>query len=83
MVAIMPGRGEIDTAVTRRLDAEFVLPADTIRRCVTEVRMRARHLGIPVTAGLVEAMARERLRTILYSRPPSGGEESDHAPLAT
>ncbi|HUK71937.1 MAG TPA: hypothetical protein VLW50_24755 [Streptosporangiaceae bacterium] len=59
--------------VTTRLTAEFpALPATTVERCVTDTWMCADHLGLAVTAGLVERVARERLLGLVNSVPPSG-----------
>lgn len=60
-------------AVARRLRAEFpALASDEVERYVTETWMCAQHLGFPVTAGLVEPIAREHLLGVVNSVPPSG-----------
>ena len=59
--------------VTNRLTAEFpVLTSATIERCVTDTWICAEHLGLAVTDGLVEMLAREHLLALMYSVPPSG-----------
>lgn len=59
-------------AVAIRLAAEFsALSRATVERCVWETWMCAEHLGLPVTAGLVERIAREHLHGVLKSVPPS------------
>jgi hypothetical protein len=58
--------------VTTRLAAEFsALTRGTVERCVWETWMCAEHLGLPVTGGLVERVAREHLHGVLKSVPPS------------
>ncbi len=58
--------------VTSRLAAEFPALAPTaVERCVTDTWMCAHHLGLAVTAGLVERVARERLLGLVNSVPPS------------
>jgi hypothetical protein len=59
--------------VTRRLAAEFpgLAPA-AIERCVTDTWICAEHLGLAVTARLVERVAREHLLGVLNAVPPSG-----------
>ena len=48
--------------VTNRLTAEFpALAPATIARCVTDTWICAEHLGLAVTDGLVEMLAREHL----------------------
>jgi hypothetical protein len=59
--------------VTSRLTAEFpALAPATVERCVTDTWICADHLGLAVTAGLVERVARERLLGLVNSVPPSG-----------
>ncbi|HKB32215.1 MAG TPA: hypothetical protein VKD26_15440 [Streptosporangiaceae bacterium] len=59
--------------VTTRLTAEFpALAPATIGRCVTDTSICAEHLGIAVTDGLVEMLAREHLLGLMNSVPPSG-----------
>lgn len=61
--------------VTDRLTAEFpALALATIARCVTDTAICAEHLGIVVTGGLVEMLAREHLLGLMNSVPPSGGQ---------
>jgi hypothetical protein len=58
--------------VTAQLAGEFsALSRTTVQRCVRETWMCAEHLGLPVTDGLVEQVAREHLRGVLNSAPPS------------
>jgi hypothetical protein len=64
-----PAVGE---AVTARLAGEFSdLSPATVQRCVQETWICAEHLGLPVTDGLVEKIAREHLRGLMKSVPPS------------
>ena len=59
-------------AVATRLSAEFAaLPAATVHKCVVQTWMCAEHLGLPVTPGLVEGIAREHLQAVVNSVPPS------------
>lgn len=58
--------------VTSRLSAEFsALSRATVERCVIQTWMCAEHLGLPVTSGLVEGIAREHLHAVVNSVPPS------------
>ncbi len=60
-------------AVTNRLTTEFpALAFATIERCVTDTWICAEHLGLTVTGGLVEMLAREHLLGLMNSVPPSG-----------
>ncbi len=59
--------------VTSRLTIEFpALTAATIERCVTDTWICAEHLGLTVTDGLIEILAREHLLALMNSIPPSG-----------
>ena len=59
--------------ITRRLIAEFpALAHGEVERCVTETWSCAQHLGLAVTAPLVERVAREHLLGMVNSVPPSG-----------
>lgn len=63
-----PNVGE---TVTTQLAGEFsALSRSTVQRCVRETWLCAEHLGLPVTDGLVEKIAREHLRGVMYSAPP-------------
>lgn len=58
--------------VTARLRAEFdTLPHCSVERCVTDTWHCARHLGFEATPRLVERVAREHLRALIQSAPPS------------
>jgi hypothetical protein len=58
--------------VTAQLAGEFsALSQATVQRWVRETWMCAEHLGLPVTDGLVEKIAREHLRGLMNSVPPS------------
>jgi hypothetical protein len=60
--------------VTHRLTIEFPgLASATVERCVTDTWICAEHLGLTVTDGLVEMLAREHLLGLMNSVPPSGG----------
>jgi hypothetical protein len=66
-----PDRAATET-VTTRLSAEFcALSRATVERCVWQTWMCAEHLGLPVTGGLVEGIAREHLHGVVKSVPPS------------
>lgn len=57
--------------VSLRLAEEFLtVPVDTIDRCVADVCACADHLGIDLTADIVERIAREHLLAIVNSAPP-------------
>ena len=71
-----PGSAPATTeTVTARLYAEFSefsgLSRAAVERCVAETWMCAEHLGLPVTGGLVEGIAREHLHAVVNSVPPS------------
>lgn len=56
-----------------RLCRDFAgLSPDAVERCVSDVRLCARHLGVDLTPELVEAVAREHLVSMIKSEPPSG-----------
>lgn len=58
--------------VTARLRNEFhTLPHRSVERCVTDTWHCARHLGFETTPSLVERVAREHLRALVESAPPS------------
>ncbi|MFC4061124.1 hypothetical protein ACFOWE_22720 [Planomonospora corallina] len=57
--------------VSRRLAAEFLtVPPGTVDRCVADVCACTEHLGVEVTAEVVERVAREHLLAIVNSAPP-------------
>ncbi|GII79861.1 hypothetical protein Sru01_48430 [Sphaerisporangium rufum] len=59
--------------VGERLSGEFAtVPAETVRRCVADVRACAVHLGVEPTAATVERIAREHLRALASSVPLAG-----------
>jgi hypothetical protein len=63
--------------VTRRLAAEFPrLAPSAVERCVVDTWICAEHLGLAVTAGLVECVAREHLLGVQNSVPPSGARDA-------
>lgn len=58
--------------VTDRLLNEFqALSQRSVERCVSDTWRCAEHLGFKVTPGLVERVAREHLRALVKSEPPS------------
>jgi hypothetical protein len=66
-------RLDVPSLMMRRLCRDFSgLSAETIERCVTDVRLRGRHLGVDLTPQLVELVAREHLTSMVKSEPPSG-----------
>ncbi|MCW2943411.1 MAG: hypothetical protein JWR24_128 [Actinoallomurus sp.] len=65
-------RIEIPIPMVRRLCRDFAaLSSDTVERCVHDVWLRGRHLGLDLTPPLVERVAREHLVCIVKSEPPS------------
>lgn len=67
--------------VIDQLRGEFgTLPSPNVERCVADTFRRARHLGFEVTPGLVKRVAREHLRAMLNSAPPSGLDRSARSP---
>jgi hypothetical protein len=66
-------QADVRDPVIGRLRREFPsIPADAVERCVCDVRLRARHLGVDLTPRLVEGVAREHLMSMIKSEPPSG-----------
>jgi hypothetical protein len=56
----------------RRLCRDFAnLPPETVERCVDDVRVRGRHLGVDLTPQAIELVAREHLVSMVKSEPPS------------
>jgi hypothetical protein len=59
-------------AIVRRLCHDFAeLSPETVERCVTDVGLRGRHLGVDLTPRVVELVAREHLVSRVKSEPPS------------
>jgi hypothetical protein len=70
-----PSEPQAGQAVIRRLAAEFpMLTPAVVGRCVGQTWRCAEHLGLAVTAGLVERIAREHLLGMVNSVPPSSRE---------
>ncbi|TDQ48219.1 hypothetical protein [Actinorugispora endophytica] len=68
-----------------RLRMEFKsLPQRSVERCVTDTWRCAEHLGFEVTPRLVERVAREHLRALVKSEPPSAARPrpGDHDRLS-
>ena len=64
---------DVRNPIVRRLRRDFAaVPAEVVERCVKDVWLRARHLGVTVTPRLVEGVAREQLLSMVKSEPPSG-----------
>lgn len=64
---------DVRNPIVRRLRRDFAaVPAEVVERCVSDVWLRARHLGVEVTPRLVEGVAREQLLSMVKSEPPSG-----------
>jgi hypothetical protein len=58
--------------MVRRLCRDFVvLRTETVERCIADIRLRARHLGVDLTPQLLEVVAREHLTSMVESEPPS------------
>lgn len=65
-------RLEVLSPMVRRLRLEFAaLSPETIERCIDDVRLRGRHLGVDLTPRLVELVTREHLLSMVKSEPPS------------
>jgi hypothetical protein len=65
-------RVDIPSSTLRRLCRDFdELSPDTVERCVEDVHLRGRHLGVDLTPQTVERLAREHLLSIVKSEPPS------------
>jgi hypothetical protein len=66
-------QADVRDPVIGRLCREFPsIPHDAVERCVRDVRLRARHLGVDLTPRRVEVVAREHLMSMIKSEPPSG-----------
>lgn len=64
---------DVRNPIVRRLCRDFAaVPPQVVARCVNDVWLRARHLGVAVTPRLVEGVAREQLLSMVKSEPPSG-----------
>lgn len=56
-----------------RLCGDFTaLPPETVERCVSDTLLCVNHLGVDVTPGLIEHIARLHLEGMIKSEPPSG-----------
>ncbi len=65
-------RLEVPSSMVRRLHRDFAeLPPEAVERCVEDVELRGRHLGVDLTPRLVEVVAREHLLSMVKSEPPS------------
>jgi hypothetical protein len=66
------GPVDISASMVRRLCRDFTgLSPETVERCVHDVGLRGRHLGVDLTPQLVELVAREHLVSMVKSEPPS------------
>jgi hypothetical protein len=63
--------GDLQQIATRLHDEFSDLSHRCIQRCVHDTFKCAEHLGIRVTPGLVEGVAREHLRAMVKSAPTS------------
>ncbi|MDA8370548.1 MAG: hypothetical protein M0026_11880 [Nocardiopsaceae bacterium] len=63
--------GDLQQIAVRLRDEFNALPHRCVERCVSDTWKCAEHLGLQVTPGLVEGIAREHLRAMIKSRPPS------------
>jgi hypothetical protein len=65
-------RLDVPSPMVRRLCRDFAeLSTETVERCVADVRLRGRHLGVDLTPRLIEVVAREHLMSMVKSEPPS------------
>ncbi|GAA4504141.1 hypothetical protein GCM10023191_057970 [Actinoallomurus oryzae] len=65
-------RLDVSPAIVRRLCRDFAgLSRETVERCVADVGLRGRHLGVALTPEIVELLAREHLVSMVKSEPPS------------
>lgn len=65
-------RVDITSPMLRRLCRDFAqLTPETIERCVADVQLRGRHLGVDLTPRTVECLAHEHLLSMVKSEPPS------------
>jgi hypothetical protein len=71
-------RVDVPEPVVRRLCRDFAaLPPETVERCVHDIGLRGRHLGLDLDARLVEHVAREHLECRVKSEPPSARRAGD------
>ena len=67
-----PTQCGVPPAIVRRLCHDFAeLSPETVERCVSDVGLRGRHLGVDLTPKVVELLAREHLVSRVKSEPPS------------
>lgn len=65
-------RLDVPSPMVRRLCRDFTgLSSETVERCVRDVRLCGRHLGLDLTPQLIELVAREHLTNMVKSEPPS------------
>jgi hypothetical protein len=65
-------RVEVPEEMVKRLCRDFAeLTPETVERCVSDIWLRGRHLGLDLTPQLVELVAREHLLSMVKSEPPS------------
>lgn len=65
-------RVDIPSPMLRRLCRDFAgLSPEIVERCVEDVRLRGRHLGVDLTPQTIELVTREHLLSMVKSEPPS------------
>lgn len=65
-------RVDVPSPMVRRLCRDFTaLSPETVERCVCEIHLRGRHLGLDPSPRLLELVAREHLECMVKSEPPS------------
>ena len=73
-------RVDVPAPMLTRLCRDFAgLSPDTVRRCVEDVWLRGRHLGVDLSPRTVELVAREHLLSMVKSEPPSA-RRAERAP---
>lgn len=64
---------DVRNPIVRRLCRDFAaVPAEVVERCVNDMWLRARHLGVEPRPRVIEGVAREQLLSMVKSEPPSG-----------
>jgi hypothetical protein len=65
-------RVEVPSPMVRRLCRDFAeLSPETVERCLEDIRLRGRHLGVDLSPQTFELVAREHLLSMVKSEPPS------------
>lgn len=65
-------RVDVPAPMVRRLCRDFAtISPERVERCVCDIHLRGRHLGLDLGPRVVELLAREHLECMVKSEPPS------------